>query len=241
MFIAVIFYIVAMANAYNEIIKAETAEGIHDLNLSKTTTYQIISLVLFVLSIIGLIIIRIISQNTLKPIKQDIERSILNDQLELSGAKVNRKHNQKIDSKISDTKHTNLQSEYDTLKLKYEKLINENDKLKTDYKQLKTQNNELKLKFDKIQNKKNSTKNVDIQKNEINIKLSNSSNQSKTISIILFIVFSIAFIIGLIFTIINFKAQKEILKIIIALVLTIIALFANIIMGILLFSKKRKN
>lgn len=247
-FIAILFYIVSVIEMSNELIKIKTEEELYNLDLSIPRTFQIISIIILLLSIVGLIIIRIVSKNTLKPIEQDIQRSILNDQLELSGAKVNRNRKSNNKNFEDDDSFTDLKNELEDLKEEYEilnnnlsKLQKENSELKQNNKLLKNKNSELETKYNKLIKTNTLTKNINNTNSSLNIKVDENKSSGKGILISLLIISIITFIISLVFTIINFKAQKDILFIIITLVSTLITFFATIIFGILLLPTKNQK
>lgn len=82
---------------------------------NSNSTLIILGVVLLVVGYVAKIVLYEIRNNLLKPIKTDIKRSILNDQLELTGANINKNKTTK------DNKTMNISQTDNTLKIKLEK------------------------------------------------------------------------------------------------------------------------
>lgn len=209
-------------------------------NILQVNFIVIIGAIILIAGISIGIYIKQFTKNTLEPITQDIERSVMNDQLELIGARSNRRNNKITEennlyennpNKIDNYKK--LEQNYNELSAKYEELLklfqelqdeniktnNYNKKLNNKYSKLKTEYNEIK---NSIPNKTLKTKELKTESNNINLNLKpEKSKKHKSILLLtLALLLNTAlFVLGVVSLILQFNTKTTNLTLIICLII----------------------
>ncbi len=207
------------------------------------------------LGIITEIIITQISNNLLNPIDEDIKRSIMNDQLELAGAKTNRKKFEnlsisKTNNNIEITEQENkqnlkpskeLEERLENLAKKYNELVDQYEKLQEENHNLNNELNNLQKKNKKAELKSSTQKlNISIKKEKKKTTLE-QIKKLKKLRLILIPIFMSLFVISFIFSLIYLISMSNITNLLISISCAGLLFFINILIFVLTTPTKEQN
>lgn len=209
-------------------------------NLTSLNFLVIIGAIVLLAGITIGICIKQYSTNTLDPIKQDITRSIMNDQLELTGSRSNRHTNAIIEKNNEHKDNQNIKNNYNKLVQDYNDLLNKHEELLKLFENLQNENittnkhNEvLNKKYEKLKTEYNKiinslptepvvTKNIKKNTDNATINIKKEKNKKSTSIVILTLALLLntaLFVLGIVSLILQFNANTSNLTLIICLII----------------------